>query len=93
MIKLFQAQKPSQWRPGYVKFLPAYARHPQGLTDQEVAAEMGLKDNHVRRARLSLTVAGYLQDTGSVRPRPGRKAAGIYQITTQGLNFLQGASA
>lgn len=48
--------------------------HPQGITDEGIAAQTGLDPNTARPRRLELEKAGRIVASGTAKTRSGRKA-------------------
>lgn len=59
-------------------------RHPAGLTDFELAANLGRQQTSVGKRRGELRDWGWVYDTGFYRPAPSGSKAIVWALTTAG---------
>ena len=74
--------------------LLCHSRNPYGLTDFELASQMGRQQTSAGKRRLELMRAGWIEETSMTRTAPSGSAATVYRITAEGLamaRILQGA--
>jgi len=67
------------------KVFDVHYRHPDGLTDFELAAIMGKQQTSVGKRRLELCHIGFVEDAGFTRPAPSGASAIVWSITGLGL--------
>lgn len=69
--------------------LRIHAEHPEGLTDFELAALMGVTQPSCGKRRLDLMRMGWIEDTGTTRPSPSGSAATVWAITSAGVREFE----
>lgn len=55
------------------------AAYPNGLTDYELGAQLGLQQNSAGKRRGELRDAGFVEDTGQRRPAPSGSLAIVWR--------------
>lgn len=56
------------------------ARHPDGVTDEEIARDLDLNPSCARPRRIELLRKGLIRDTGRTRPTSSGRAAAIWRV-------------
>lgn len=71
------------------RVLAAFVRaYPEGRTDDELVAELGLTPNSVRPRRVELVRGGWLVDSGERRPTPTGSPAVVWELTAGAVSDL-----
>ncbi len=68
--------------------LREHLRHPDGLTDFELAANLGRQQTSLGKRRGELRDAGLIYDTGIRRPAPSGSPAIVWALTDEGRKLL-----
>lgn len=63
-------------------------RHPNGLTDFELAANHGRQQTSLGKRRGELRDMGLIYDTGLRRPAPSGSSAIVWALTTKGRELV-----
>lgn len=75
-------------RRDLVLVLETHAKHPEGLTDYDLAGILGRQQNSVGKRRGELRDSGYIIATAERREAPSKDKCIVWRITQEGLEAL-----